>query len=168
LSSNARIIRTTKKWLKNVHKEQVIVLIGWAPWDREEWDYQGTMYQVSTRGDSRLPQEVKNRYREWVLSAGDRVAQDQEKNHQQIWDFHQELLERRVNHLFFNTVSSFDLIEDQRDWQNCYLEPYSVDNTYFNVLKSRGFETFEETGHFRTPAHFIWAQYLLPYIAKVI
>jgi hypothetical protein len=166
--SNWRIARTTRDWLKNPQMEEVIVIIGWTSWDREEWEYEGGRYQVGLTGDDPMPLSLKEKYREWVLSGASRRQENQDKNHDLIWDLHQELNTSGVKHLFFNSCSAFDLIEDQRDWQGCYIDPYEVDQTYLNVLESKGCQRAGDTGFYRENGHFVWAQYLLPYLVRLL
>lgn len=165
--SNARIVRTTKKWLETPQKEDTIIVIGWTNWDREEWEFDGQRYQVGTTGDDPLPLNVKEQYREWVMSAPSRVEEDQQKNHDMIWDFHQELNERGFKHLFFNSTSAYDRVKEQRDWGGIFLDPYSVDKTYASVLESKGLSKFGGTQYYRSDGHFAWAHYLLPHIVRL-
>jgi hypothetical protein len=46
-SSNSRILRTTRDWLRRqVSYDDLLVIIQWSTWEREEWLYNGTYYQV--------------------------------------------------------------------------------------------------------------------------
>jgi hypothetical protein len=68
-SSNARILRTTREWLAGGgagHPDQ-LVIIQWSTWEREEWLYNNTYYQVGASGMDHVPQELQEKYRNFVI-----------------------------------------------------------------------------------------------------
>ena len=67
-SSNARILRTTRDWLsQHSHYDDLLVIIQWSTWEREEWLYNNVYYQVGASGSDSVPTEVTERYRNYVV-----------------------------------------------------------------------------------------------------
>jgi len=173
-ASNDRILRTTREFLSGHYKrqvqEEVFVLIGWTTWEREEWQHEGEYYQVNSSGVDEVPDALKERYKQWIVDNATQWQTHQDKWHGLVWKLHQELQEQEIKHLFFNSFMSFNLIEDQKDWSGCYIDPYKEDSTYYNVLKSKDFKTRNdrEFGHYMADGHQAYAHYLLPYLTKVL
>jgi len=162
--SNQRIIRTTRNWLEQQDQvDDVFVVVQWSTWERQEWFYEGEWWQVNASGVDHVPPELQDKYREFVIGVDWAAAT--ESAHQSIWNFHQELQEKNIKHLFFNGNNHFGSISNKRNWDNCYLAPYEPDKTYTSVLKNNGFATVSlESWHFGPDAHCFWAEYLLQYI----
>jgi hypothetical protein len=177
--SNPRIIRTTRDWIqRNLHKrDQIFVLIQWSTWEREEWLHDGVWYQVNASGQDHVPPELGDRYKQFVLDVDWTAANL--RAHDQIWNFHKELEQLEIPHLFFNGNSHFgnthevdgDIVpiipQNQRpNWNSCYIGPYSRKTTYDQILRHEQFATVEPAPgyHFGQDAHCFWAQYLLQYI----
>ena len=174
--SNSRIMRVTKEWIKANPKDlkNVFMLIQWSTWEREEWLHEGVHYQVGASGLDHLPVELHDRYRNFVANVDWKsVAQHA---HEMIWNFHNELNRLNIPHLFFNGNSHFgdthtvnDLMvpifpEDKKlDWNHCYIEPYSREGTYNQILRKKGFDTIDGY-HFGEDAHCVWAKCVLQYI----
>lgn len=166
-SSNDRIIRTTKEFLSRPTNDQVIVVIGWSTWEREEWEHQGKTYQINACMGEDWPEEIKERYREWVTNID--MKKKLQEEHDKIWNFHLELQERGIKHLFFNTFESLAGVEDEKDWGGSYLFPYNNDLTYYNWAISKGFSTVNENSyHFGKHVHYAWAHHLLPYLTEFL
>lgn len=71
-ASNDRIFRTTWSYLQGVqgmfnNVTPDYLIIGWSTWEREEWSYEGTYYQVTAGGTDTVPKELENKYKEWVI-----------------------------------------------------------------------------------------------------
>jgi hypothetical protein len=162
--SNQRIIRTTRNWLEQQDRvDDVFVVVQWSTWERQEWFYAGEWWQVNASGIDHVPLELQDQYREFVIGVDWAAAT--ESAHQSIWNFHQELQEKNIKHLFFNGNNHFGSISNKRNWDKCYLAPYEPDKTYTSVLKNNGFATVSpESWHFGPDAHCFWAEYLLQYI----
>jgi hypothetical protein len=162
--SNQRIIRTTRNWLEQQDTfDEVFVLIQWSTWEREEWFHAGEWWQVNASGMDHIPDELKNQYKNFVVNINWQEAT--ETAHRNIWNFHKELKSQNIRHLFFNGNNHFARIQQQRNWENCYLSPYSPAQTYDFILKNNGFDTVNpESWHFGPGAHCFWAEYLLQYI----
>jgi hypothetical protein len=162
--SNQRIMRTTRNWLNQQDQvDDVFVVVQWSTWERQEWFYEGKWLQVNASGIDHVPLELQAQYREFVI--GIDWAAVTESAHQSIWNFHQELQEKNIKHVFFNGNNHFESVQSKRNWHNCYIEPYNPSYTYHNVLKNNGFRTVSpESWHFGPDAHCFWAEYLLHYI----
>lgn len=161
--SNARIIRTTREWLQQQDDvKDIFVVLQWSTWERQEWLHDGIWWQVNASGTDHVPHELEQRYKQFVVDVDWNTATQQA--HQEIWDFHNELKLNGVRHLMFNGNNHFAGLE-QRDWGNCYIDPYDSTKTYTNVLKNAGFNTVNPNSwHFGPMAHCFWGEYLLQYI----
>jgi len=162
-SSNDRIIRTTREALKQFTPDAVI--IGWSTHEREEWLHEGTYWQVNAGGiGDDWPDDIKQKYKQYVLDIN--WTECKQREHQKIWDFHKELKQQEIKHLFFNTFNDFNNI-DPVNWENCFVEPYDPNMTYFNYLKNQGL-TPKTTYHYGPDGHRKWAEFLLPHLTKLL
>lgn len=163
-SSNTRIIRTTREYLKS-NKPDIIIL-GWSTWEREEWLHQGVYWQVNCGGTGHdWPDEIKERYKQYVINID--WAEREYRAHNEIFDFHLELQEQQLPHLFFSCFNDFRNQIDKKDWNNCYIDPYDPNMTYYNWLSNNGFKS-NEWYHYRADAHRKWAEFLLPHLTKLL
>jgi hypothetical protein len=173
-SSNTRILRTTKEYLKT-NKPDLLV-IGWSTWEREEWPLDDVYYQVTASGTDSVPLVFAERYRDWVIEQNEWSRENKMLDwHKIIYELHLELSSANIKHIFFNTYSNFSAIKDTRlktenltaanaqclDWNNSYIGPYEQELTYYNWLKKSGFVTASPTSyHFKDDAHRAWANLL--------
>lgn len=165
-SSNQRILRTTREWLKQPRNQDVLVIIQWSTWEREEWqDEDGTYFQVNASGIDDVPDSMKLRYTNFVLDVDWRECT--QRWHEKIWEFHQELEQQGIPHIFFNGNSNFNSISNQYDWGTSYIEPYNPNSTFDAILKQNNYQTVApESWHFGQEAHSFWASYMLQYIVR--
>lgn len=166
-SSNSRILRTTRHWLEeNKHStSETLVIIQWSTWEREEWLHNGVYYQVGSSGIDDVPQDLQEKYRHYVIGT-DWVFKT-EQAHKEIWQFHQELTEHGIKHIFFNGNNDFSAIKDRKDWGLNYIDPYNPLGTYNSRIRSAGIETVTPTSwHFGADGHAYWNQFILNYIVK--
>jgi hypothetical protein len=168
-SSNTRILRTTRQWLKDtdLSTTEVLVVIQWSTWEREEWSHNGTYYQVNASGIDHVPDELKEQYKNFVVGVDWKQVTDQA--HQTIWDFHLELNALGVKHVFSNGNNHFGNIQpaDRRYWGNSYIGPYDPVLTYDQWLKNNGFQTVApDSWHFGQEAHTAWSRYVLQYMIQ--
>ena len=165
-SSNQRIIRTTREWLNQPRNQDVFVAIQWSTWEREEWqDNDGRYYQVNASGVDDIPDSLKLRYKNFVVDINWQACTQQW--HDQIWEFHKELQDQRIPHVFFNGNNSFEYVRDQKDWGTSYIDPYNPNGTYDAILKQNSYQTVApESWHFGQEAHSFWANYMLQYIVR--
>jgi len=164
-SSTARILRTARAWLdqsKN-NTEKIIVIIQWTTWEREEWLYNGTYYQVGASGTDSVPPAATERYRNYIIGLD--WKEKTEQAHREIWEFHQELNQKGIPHIFFNGNSDFSKIDEQKDWGINYIGPYDPAQTYDAVIRSTGIDTVMPTSwHFGREGHGVWMRHMIDYI----
>lgn len=163
-SSNDRIIRTTRDYLDRA-TEEVLVIIGWSTWERQEWKIKGEYYQLGSSGQDHLPESHHDKYKQWV-TAQPRWEDVTKHAHEDIWVFHQELVEHNVRHVFFNGNSHFsDIRDDRKDWGINYIAPYDYTQTYDYWLQSQA-HNYVRAGsmHYGPDAHQAWKKKLLKYI----
>jgi hypothetical protein len=164
-SSNQRIIRTTKEWLSRPCNQDVLLVVQWSTWEREEWLHNGIYYQVNASGIDQVPVELQQRYKEFVVNVNWTACT--EYWHNEIWKFHQELTSQNIPHVFFNGNNSFEKIKSQRDWGSSYIDPYNRSGTYDAILKQNSYQTVApDSYHFGKEAHSFWANYVLQYIVR--
>jgi hypothetical protein len=165
-SSNDRIIRTTREYIKQGKPNAVI--IGWSTHERQEWLHHNTYWQINAGGVGEdWPELVKEKYKFYIANIDWIMCEQQE--HEKIWQFHKELQEQEIPHLFFNSFSNFRHIplQDREDWEDCFIEPYNPDMTYYNYLKDQGL-TALPSYHYRADGHRKWAEYLMPHLTKLL
>jgi hypothetical protein len=157
-ASNDRILRTTKQYLET-NKPDLIV-IGWTSWEREEWNHQGQYYDVNSSGHDDLPADLELQYKKWVSNQNaDSLKIKSDYWHNQIYNFHSELLESKQPHLFFNCMYNF-FDADVRDWHNCHIDAYDTKKSYYWHLKQLGYET-DAWYHYKDDGHLAWAKLLI-------
>jgi len=162
-SSNSRIIRTTREYIKN-NKPDVII-IGWSTWERDKWIHYNTYWQINAGGvGSDWPDPIKEKYTDYVANLDWNKATKQA--HNQIHELHTELSDLKIPHLFFNTYNDFRN-QDPLKWHDSYINPYDPDMTYYKWLSDRGFES-NQSYHFRADAHRKWAEFLLPRLTRLL
>ena len=164
-SSNDRIIRTTRDFLKQfyLNRQAKLVIIQWSTWEREEWLHNDVYYQVNASGIDQVPPELQEKYRQYILGVD--WQHKTELAHDQIWAFHQELAEQKVPHIFFNGNNDFSKVKDQKDWGVNYIAPYDQTQTYDAIIRSTGIETvMPNSWHFGRDGHSSFARFILNYI----
>lgn len=166
-SSNTRILRTTRAWLNENNKfmSDLLVVVQWSTWEREEWLHNGVYYQVGSSGIDDVPQELQERYKKFVIDTNWQLKTEQA--HNEIWEFHQELEAQGIRHIFFNGNNDFSKITNHRDWNNTYIGPYDPALTYNAVIRADGIETVAPNSwHFGRDGHATWNRFILNYIIK--
>jgi hypothetical protein len=163
-SSNTRIIRTTRAWLQRLTGyNKVLVIIQWSTWEREEWLHNKVYYQVGASGTDHVPAEIAERYRNFVI--GTDWATKTQQAHKEIWEFHQELTQQGIQHIFFNGNNDFSNITDRKDWGRNYISPYDSFQTFDSIIRNKGIETvMPGSWHFGRDGHSTFARFLLDYI----
>ena len=164
-SSNSRIIRTTREWLNGGgagHPDQ-LVIIQWSTWEREEWPYGNNYFQVGASGTDQVPEELQERYKNFVVNTD--WKQKTEQAHTDIWEFHRELADQDIRHIFFNGNNEFSSITNRKDWGVNYVGPYDPKQTYDAIIRSKGIDTvMPDSWHFGRDGHSSFARFLLEYI----
>ena len=162
-SSNTRIIRTTRKYLATTKPD--FVIIGWSTWEREEWLQDGVYWQINAGGIGHdWPDAIKDRYQDYVVNLDWRKRT--QEAHKQIYQFHTELLDTNIPHLFFNTFNDFQT-QEPVDWHDSYIDPYDPNMTYWKWLTDQGFKS-NSSYHFGADAHRKWAEFLLPHLTRLL
>ena len=163
-SSNARILRTTREWLASrSSNNDVLIIIQWSTWEREEWLIDGTYYQINASGVDQVPSTHQQQYREYIT--GIDWQQRTEQAHTDIWDFHKELIEQNIKHVFFNGNNDFSKIPDRYVWDKCYIAPYDPAMTFDAIVRKQGFETVASNSwHFGRDAHSFFHRFMLKYV----
>ena len=167
-SSASRIIRTTRDFFSKNYPKDIIVLIGWGTWEREEWEYQDKYYNVMKNWHTHLPEELHKRYDNWVkLLTPDLIDEKSRHIHKEIYGLHQYLQELKIPHLFFNCMYNFFSIKESEmlDWNNCYIGPYDNDLSYYWYLTKKHFDS-DRWYHFDASGHRAWANFLISYIKE--
>jgi hypothetical protein len=163
-SSNARIIRTTREYLsKKSSIEDVLVIIQWSTWEREEWLYKDKYLQVNASGIDHVPQELQEKYRQYIMGVDwewkTQVA------HNEIWAFHKDLEAQGIRHIFVNGNTDFSKIKKQKDWGKSYVSPYDPKMTFNSLIAQQGIETVAPNSyHFGKDAHSFFNRCMLQYV----
>jgi hypothetical protein len=164
-SSNARIMRTTREWLSGAGKDHPnqLVIIQWSTWEREEWLYKEQYLQIGASGLDHVPTELEQRYKQFVSDVDWKVKTQQA--HDEIWQFHQELLDHNIKHIFFNGNNNFGKIADRRDWDVNYIAPYDGSQTYDAIIRAKNIDTVSPLSwHFGRDGHAAFAHFMINYI----
>jgi hypothetical protein len=162
-SSNDRIIRTTREWISAnpAQLNNVFMVIQWTTWEREEWLHNGTYYQVNASGVDWVPQELQDRYRQFVIDVD--WTEKTQQAHEKIWALHTELQDLKIPHLFYSGHSTFSDIQKHYNWGVNYLEPYNRSGSYNAILQQNG-HVPTKWYHFDAKGHCFWTKFLLQYI----
>jgi len=165
-SSNHRILRTAKEWIEQPRNQDALVVIQWSTWEREEWqDEHGTYFQVNASGIDDVPDSMKLRYKQFVADVDWKKCT--QMWHDRIWEFHQELAQQGIPHIFFNGNNDFSTISDRYDWGTSYIGPYDPKSTFDAILKQNSYQTVApDSWHYGKEAHSFWANYVLQYIVR--
>jgi len=163
-SSNTRILRTARDWLyQQVNYDDVLVIIQWSTWEREEWLYDGIYYQVGSSGTDSVPAEATERYHNYIIDTN--WKQKTQEAHRDIWTFHRELTDQGIRHIFFNGNNDFSQITDRQDWGTSYIGPYDPNSTYDAIIRASGIDTVAPNSwHFGRDGHSAFHRFLLNYI----
>ena len=167
-SSNARILRTARAWATaHPARRDHLMIIQWSTWERTEWHIDDHLYQINASGLDHVPESHQDQYRQWIADLDWPAVT--EHWHEQIWQWHLELQQQCVPHVFFNGNTDFGSIPaDQRqDWGSAYLAPYDADGTYTEWLIRHGHHTVSpRSWHFGHTAHAAWARCVLQYCVR--
>jgi hypothetical protein len=164
-SSNTRIIRITREWLEGAGRDHpdLLVIIQWSTWEREEWQYDGKYYQIGASGLDDVHVGLHEKYKQFVANVD--WQEKTEQAHDEIWQFHQELAKQNIRHIFFNGNNDFSKITNQLDWGKNYIGPYDPKLTYDAVIRSQGIDTvMPGSWHFGKDGHSAFHRFVLDYI----
>jgi len=161
-SSNDRILRTTKQYVDETKDKKSIgfIIIGWTSWEREEWKHGEDYIQITASGTDSVPESMEEEYKEWVVKqTPEESHRKQQLWHERIWNFHCDLKEQNIRHLFFNTMNSFTNCD--KDWGVNFI-PIS----FCEWLTEQGFSTVENSNHYGADAHRAWGKYITSIVGK--
>ena len=164
-SSNTRILRTAREWMtaQNRTLSDTLMIIQWSTWEREEWLIDDVYYQIGASGLDDVPADHRDRYKQFVVNVDWR--QKTQQAHDEIWQFHQELKDQNIRHVFFNGNNDFSRIADRRDWGINYIGPYDAQMTYDAVIRAGKIDTVSpESWHFGADGHSFFHRFMLQYI----
>jgi len=163
-SSNSRILRTSRDWVSQQRGlDDVLLIIQWSTWEREEWLYDKIYYQVGASGTDSVPAAAAERYRNYIVGLD--WQQKTQEAHREIWEFHLELEQQNIKHVFFNGNNDFSQITDRHDWGSRYIGPYDPNQTYDSILRVSGIETVAPNSwHFGKDGHSYFHRFMLQYI----
>jgi len=163
-SSNTRILRTTRDWVSQQRGfNDVLLIIQWSTWEREEWLHEGVYYQVGASGIDDVPQPLQEKYRNFVIGTDWKLKTEQA--HEEIWKFHNELKSNGIKHVFFNGNNDFSQIIDRLDWGHNYIGPYDPKQTYNSIIRAQGIDTVAPNSwHFGKDGHSYFHRFMLQYI----
>jgi hypothetical protein len=163
-SSNHRIMRTTRRWLDTLTGfNDVLVIVQWSTWEREEWLHDGIYYQVGASGTDDVPQPLQEKYKHFVI--GTDWESKTKQAHEEIWQFHTELKQQGIRHIFFNGNNDFGKITNQLDWGTNYIGPYDPAQTYNALIQAQGIDTVAPNSwHFGRDGHSFFHRFMLQYI----
>lgn len=163
--SNPRIIRTTKAWVEanSALWSDTVIIIQWTTWEREEWLHNGTWYQVNASGADWVPEELKERYKKYIVSID--WDQKTQQAHRDAWELHQELLSKKIRHVFFSGNSTFNDVQNRYNWGRYYMDPYVRESSYHSwLVQNGGTYANPQSYHFDAKSHRLWAEHVLQYI----
>lgn len=162
-SSNTRILRTTREWLGHqTAYNDILLIIQWSTWEREEWLHDGVYYQIGASGTDHVPDQLVDRYKNFISTVD--WQQKTIQAHDEIWRFHQELEKQNIKHIFFNGNNSFGKITNKHNWGSNYIAPYDSAMTYDNIIRSAGIQTVASNSwHFGRDGHSFFHRFMLQY-----
>ena len=163
-SSNDRIMRTTREWLtSNTYNQDLFLIIQWSTWEREEWLHDGVYYQVNGSGIDSVPENLQSRYKEFVANIDWQAKTKQA--HKDIWEFHNELEDQNIKHIFFNGNNDFGPLTERYDWGTSYIDPYDPKRTFNYLIQDQGIQTVAPNSwHFGRDGHSYFHRFMLQYI----
>ena len=172
-ASNDRILRTTKDFLKNNSKD-IFVLIGWSTTDRREVLINNEYYSFAPGFKKTKDPIVNHEFEQYIMSLDhETVIKQNYYWHKKIYNFHLELQQKNINHLFFNTYSIFndnehpDFTKTFYDWNHCMIGPYKDGETYYGWLKDNGYKVVAKNNyHYGADAHKRWADRLYNWLTQ--
>lgn len=167
-SSNERIMRTTREFLSNRNKDDyTVVVIGWTDWMRTEfWDPEVREFvQANLAFPNSVPDHLEKEFRKHIVAAD--IKNRASEWHGKIYELHQELLDQKIAHLFFNSQDNFQSVpmDQRKNWKNCFVNPYKPGSSYVEMLEAKKF-VHDEWYHYRSDGHLYWAGYLFTWLTE--
>lgn len=168
-ANNQTILDNARAFVEANKHKQIFVLVGWSTWEREVWEFDNQQYPIQFALRDKLPHQLRAKYKKFVETVD--VKAKTKVQHKMIWEFHEELLEANIPHLFFNTYDTYQNVRHKK-WGDNYVAPYKKDETFWNNSINNNFKTNANEKYFgyllKADAHHKWALQLLPHIAKLL
>lgn len=166
-SSNDRIMRTTQEWITRWIEEydhgEVVVILQWSTWERQEWLLDNQYYQIGASGHDSIPDQYVERYKRFVAEIDWQACT--QYWHEKIWHFHQWLNELGIAHWFFNGDNDFSCLQQRYDWDGRYVDPYSPDGSFSGFMKKHRVDPVRPGHwHYGPQAHAIWSDRLYKFV----
>jgi len=163
-ASNDRIMRTTKEFINKDQDQDVFLMILWAPFDRTEWHMDDKYYQVSTSITPDIPKALNKTYKKFKTGYNDIIAQ--KTWHHNIWNFHKELTERGIKHLFAMESSPFTELKRKHKWGDNFINPYTDETTFVGICSNAA--NANGDGFFDAKGHTGYMRYVIPHCIKIL
>lgn len=173
-ASNDRIYDTTMDYVRSGEPVDFVV-IGWSEMCRVQWFFEEhgeyKFHEVNNLGVGRqtFPEEFKLRLEHWASTSENlehRIGLSHYW-HERIFNLHRYLQYKQIPHLFFHAFHDFKIHQSQYqlDWNNCFMDPYSWDNTYVHWAARNGYKEITPGWfHYEPSAQLAWAQRMYNYI----
>jgi hypothetical protein len=186
--SNQRIIRTATEDLQSLNPADTVVLIGWSSFERAEWYYNNTWYNIAGSNAYTMPAELAELGARHLQSFHTDMAycfNCHKEQHQMIWNFYNRLIAQGYRFLFFQGCDTFffdGLPEQDRNFQAAWQKNSWAHNPYVTVMPdnsryiesfshlchAQGFQHTDQYAHFGQDAHDYWADFLTPKIQTLL
>jgi len=165
-ASNSRIIRTTKEYTSKINKpDNFFFIIQLSTWEREEWLIDGNYYQVNASGIDIVPDNHKQRYKEYIANID--WDKKTKQAHDDVIELHEFLEGHNLRHIFFNGNNTFSRIKKKYNFGTSYMQPYTKNFSFSDFLLNQNIQTvLPGSYHFGKDGHSKWANVMLKYIIK--
>lgn len=175
-ASNDRIYDTTKSYIDSQTAPDLVV-IGWSEMYRVQWFFEedgvARFWEINNLGVGRqsFPKEFEQRLQHWFQSSTNLGHRSGLSHywHERIYNLHQYLKYKHIPHVFFHAFHDFKINEQQfqLDWDNCFIEPYSQDNTYTHWAANQGYKEITPGWfHYEPAAQLAWAHRVYQHILE--
>ena len=173
--SNEMIFRTTYQYLDQCKQQNTrpdLIIIGWTESCREDWFVDGKYMSIDSLGINR-PVDSEARYQDYF-----RRTRNMNYRHHvfqfynaKIFDFHLELQNLGIPHLFFNAIECFnrwehsDDLVHRFDWGKNFYHPYNQEFAMRHYAIARDYEEITPGWHhFKENFQIVWADLLHEHI----
>jgi hypothetical protein len=165
-----RALRSSYNYIEN-NNQDLFVLFGIPSLEREEREYDKKYFQFNVHKNTgqhhQYPAELQEDYIKWLSNYSNDFnwAEQIEKSYHKINSFHQYLKSKQIKHLFFNTAQSF---VPNVEFGDNFVHPYNREFTFIKWCQNQNFKGVDNYNHYGLDAHKAWADFLEPYIRKLI
>lgn len=176
-ASNDRIYDTTKQYVDSGQPVDLIV-IGWSEMCRVQWFLDdvfpaGEFVEINNLGVGRreYPEKYSRRLTQWHTVSNNLEFRTHLSYywHERIYNLHRYLTNREIPHVFFHAFHDFRIyqIENQLNWNNCFMDPYDGTKTYTQWSAKNGYQEITPGWyHYEPAAQRAWAERVYGYIQQ--